>query len=130
MVLAPEISKKLEHPNENLQSKIRKPRELLLKKTNLDPNQNLNSNPNLKLDSTLTRTLGAFLYFSSLFSGELDVEKIFSLEKYQRRTLPQPKTSSADVIVMSHHRNNAYVTNAPQFRQTEIFREPLNEFQR
>ena len=78
----------------------------------------------------LTRTLGAFLYFSSLFYGELDVEKILSSGKYQRRTLPQPKTSSADVIVMSHHRNNAYVTNAPQFRKTEIFREPLNEFQR
>ena len=37
---------------------------------------------------------------------------------------------SYDVIVMSHHRNNAYVKILPQFRKTEILGEPLNEFQR
>ena len=51
------------------------------------------------------------------------------LNKNPSTAKKQPKTSSADVIMMSHHRNNAYVKNTPQFRKTEIFWEPLNEFQ-
>ena len=47
-----------------------------------------------------------------------------------RGTLQQPKTSSYDVIVVSHHRNNAYVKILLQFRKTKILGEPLNEFQR
>ena len=46
-------------------------------------------------------------------------KKILS-EKCLRRTLPQPKTSIVDVIVMSHHRNNANVKYVPQFCKTKI----------
>ena len=59
-------------------------------------------------------------YSTRPLGGFLDVEKIFSSEKYRRGTLPQPKTCRSDVIDMSHHSNNADVKIVPQFRKTEI----------
>ena len=66
--------------------------------------------------------LGDFVYFSSLFYGQLNAQKIFSSENYETGTLSQPKTSSADVIVISHHRNNADIKFFSQFRKTLFFK--------